>query len=62
MQWSMRLLLGRTSNSRVGQKRSALIENTGLDKHGSTLSRSGANVVVAIMHQHNLTKTNDSNG
>ena len=61
MQWSMRILPGKTSNSRVGQRRSARIENTALDKHGSTLSRGGANVVVAIMRQHNLTETNDSN-
>ena len=62
MQWSMRILPGKTSNSRVCQKRSARIKNTESDKRGSTLSKSGVNGVVAIISQQNLTKTNDSNG
>ena len=49
MQWSMRLLLRRTSNSRVGQRRSVRIENTAFDKFGLTSSRDGANVTVAII-------------
>ena len=37
-------------------------KNKEFDKHGSTLCRSGANGVVAIISQQKLTKTNDSNG